>query len=490
LAIIEAFAVPHPPILLPGVGRGSQHGAQATLDGFAAMAARVLELAPELLIVSTSHGQLYNDALTVSTGAGAWGDFSAFRSPEERIDLHFDQEFVAALLADVKKTELPIVGRPVPTGKLDHGVLVPLHFIGAEFLASCPVVRIGISFLDERSHYQLGKSVAQVAEALGRRAIYIASGDLSHRLKPDGPYGFNPAGPQFDQAVCAAFASGELDGLMHFDADFRDAAAECGLNSFIIMSGALGALEQPPVEAELLSYEGPWGVGYGIARFVPDGRGELSACSAPQVRGELSAQPTARPVSEHSLPVRLAFAALDDLLAGNRRPNESTPAVAALLAQVAAADDPMLAELQTRQAGAFVSFHLRDLSDAQAEGELRGCIGTIAASCSNLIEEICNNTSSAAMRDPRFPPIDASERPELTCSVDILGETEAIASTAELDVKRYGVIVSSGHRRGLLLPDLEGVDTAFEQVSIAARKGGISLAGDYQLERFEVVRYR
>jgi uncharacterized protein (TIGR00296 family) len=227
----------------------------------------------------------------------------------------------------------------------------------------------------------------------------------------------------------------------------------------------------------------------------------------------------------HSLPVRLAFAALDDLLAGYRNPGASTPATGALLAEAEAASDPLLADLHTRQAGVFVSFHLHaekqgDLkgagtgADADAgagagadagtgagadagaevdeddEGALRGCIGTIAACCPNVIEELCCNTVSAAKRDPRFPPISAAERDRLSCSVDILGNAEPITDMAALDVRRYGVIVSKGHRRGLLLPDLAGVDSPAEQVSIAARKGGISLDEDYMLERFEVVRYR
>ena len=123
-------------------------------------------------------------------------------------------------------------------------------------------------------------------------------------------------------------------------------------------------------------------------------------------------------------------------------------------------------------------------------GRLRGCIGTILPTEKNLADEIVHNAVSAGTRDPRFPAVRADELDELEYSVDVLGETEKIDSPEKLDVKRYGVVVSRGYRRGLLLPDLEGVDTVEEQIKIARRKAGIPEdAEDIRLERFEVVRH-
>ena len=122
-------------------------------------------------------------------------------------------------------------------------------------------------------------------------------------------------------------------------------------------------------------------------------------------------------------------------------------------------------------------------------GNLRGCIGTIAATEDSIAEEIIGNAISACSRDPRFSPITEDELASLEISVDVLGETEPINSPAELDVKRYGVIVSCGRKRGLLLPNLDGVDTVEDQISIARRKGGIREDEPYRLERFEVVRH-
>ena len=143
--------------------------------------------------------------------------------------------------------------------------------------------------------------------------------------------------------------------------------------------------------------------------------------------------------------------------------------------------DNLPEEMLDTRAGAFVSIH--------KHGKLRGCIGTIEATAKNVAQEIIENAISAATRDPRFDPIEPDELKWLEINVDVLGKAEKIRSTDELDVKRYGVIVSCGHRRGLLLPDLDGVDTPEQQVSIAMQKGGIRKSDPYTLERFEVVRH-
>ena len=141
-----------------------------------------------------------------------------------------------------------------------------------------------------------------------------------------------------------------------------------------------------------------------------------------------------------------------------------------------------LTEEMQGKAGVFVSIKKR--------GELRGCIGTFDPTRANVAEEVISNAISSATRDPRFPPVSASELPDLEYSVDILTHPEPVKSEAELDPKRYGVIVKSGFRRGLLLPDLEGVDTVEDQIDICRRKAGILPNEPVELYRFEVKRFR
>jgi len=144
--------------------------------------------------------------------------------------------------------------------------------------------------------------------------------------------------------------------------------------------------------------------------------------------------------------------------------------------------DQDIVEEFNRPSGTFVSIKKR--------GQLRGCIGTFGPTTPNIAEEVVSNAISAATRDPRFPPIAESELDDLDISVDVLTSPEKVKSKEELDPKRYGLIVQSGHRKGLLLPDLEGVNTVEEQIAICRQKGGISPYDPVELFRFEVVRHR
>ncbi len=134
------------------------------------------------------------------------------------------------------------------------------------------------------------------------------------------------------------------------------------------------------------------------------------------------------------------------------------------------------------KAGVFVSL--------KKKGELRGCIGTFASTTESVAYEIIQNAVSAATKDPRFMPVDPSELDDIDYSVDVLLAPESVESLDELDVKKYGIIVSSGSRRGLLLPDLEGVDTVEEQVNITCMKAGIAKGEEVEIQRFEVKRYK
>lgn len=143
--------------------------------------------------------------------------------------------------------------------------------------------------------------------------------------------------------------------------------------------------------------------------------------------------------------------------------------------------DDLPPELKENQAGVFVSL--------KKFGSLRGCIGTFIPTQKNIAQEIIRNAISAAVEDPRFPPVSASELDDLTISVDILSPPEEVSDLAQLDPRKYGIIVNSGYRKGLLLPDLEGVDTVEQQIDIAKRKAGIHPGEKVKLYRFEVKRF-
>lgn len=140
-----------------------------------------------------------------------------------------------------------------------------------------------------------------------------------------------------------------------------------------------------------------------------------------------------------------------------------------------------LPSLLQGQAGVFVSL--------KKQGQLRGCIGTFGPTQPTIAAEIIRNAVSAGTEDPRFWPVEASELADIDISVDILSSPERIGSLTELDPRKYGVIVRQGRRSGLLLPDLEGVDTTEDQVGIAMQKAGISPGEEIELYRFTVTRY-
>ena len=149
--------------------------------------------------------------------------------------------------------------------------------------------------------------------------------------------------------------------------------------------------------------------------------------------------------------------------------------------KIISSSEELIPEMNEK-AGVFVSI--------KKKGQLRGCIGTFSSTTNNTASEIIQNAVSAATQDPRFPPVGSNELDELEYSVDVLTEPEKIKSKSYLDPKKYGVIVKSGERRGLLLPDLEGVNTIEEQVDIARRKGAIRSYDPIKLYRFEVIRYK
>lgn len=461
MAIAGAIIVPHPPLIFPAVGRGQEKEIRATVDAYRTAAARVAAWAPDVLIVSTPHSVMYSDYFHISPGDAASGSMSRFGAPLVRVETDYDAPLRREVihLAEAEGLEAGTLGER--DASLDHATFIPLWFL-REAGVRCPIVRVGLSGFSPLEHYRLGQCFARAAEHLNRRAVFVASGDLSHKLKPDGPYGFAPEGPEYDKQVTDTMASGDFLRFLTMDEGFCDRAAECGQRSFQIMAGALDGLA---VEPELLSHEGPFGVGYGVAVFTVTGQdgarcfGERYAAAA---RERIAAQKAAEDPWVH-----LARLSLETYVKTGKT--------------LTALPDALPAELTESRAGTFVSLHIG--------ARLRGCIGTTAPTTSSVAWEIVQNAVSACSRDPRFSPVRESELDALSYSVDVLGAPERIVSPAQLDVKRYGVIVSCGARRGLLLPDLDGVDSAEQQIEIAREKGGISALEKYTLERFEVVRH-
>ena len=461
MGILAAFMVPHPPMIVPAVGRGGEKQIGKTTKAYERVADEIAALSPDTIIITSPHSVMYTDYFHISPGRSAGGDFGRFRASQVRFEEDYDAELVRVIAEIAGERGFPAGVRGERDKRLDHGTRVPLYFIRQKYSGG-KIVRIGLSGLPLTEHNRLGQMIREAVERLGRKAVFVASGDLSHKLQDYGPYGFAKEGPQYDERIMDVCSRASFGELFDFDETFCDRAAECGHRSFVIMAGAF---DGTAVKAEQLSHEDVTGVGYGICTFYPQGsdpgRRFLEQYLAQQEKKLEAARSAEDPY------VRLARASVEHYILHHKR---------------LPMPQDLPSELSERRAGAFVSIH--------EHGRLRGCIGTIAAVQESLAKEIIENAVSASTRDPRFDPIRADELAWLEISVDVLGDPEPISSSGELDVKRYGVIVTKGRKRGLLLPDLDGVDTVEQQISIAKSKAGIAeWDKDVQLQRFEVVKH-
>lgn len=493
MSILAGYAVPHPPLIIPSVGRGEERGIQTTIDAYREIARRIVALQPETIVISSPHAPLYRDGFHVTTDEVLNGSMEAFRASETTLKAKIDTALTDEIIQTTQQSGIVVAPSTWRDRDMDHATFIPLYFIEQAYKEAgispeYKVVRVGLSALSSEVHRQFGHAIARAIDRTQRRCVWVASGDLSHKLKTDGPYGYVPEGPELDRQLCDLFRSGALEKLFELDEYFCECAAECGVRSFQIMAAALEMEYPQGVSSELLSYEGPFGVGYAVAAFetaMPEDC-DVAVCNSKAVHNNtnesLSHDGTARASDEVSDPyVALARASVETYIKTGRalKLSDYQKQVGRLYGK----DANMLPEeMLSQQAGVFVSIH--------EWGELRGCIGTIAPTTNCIAEEIIQNGISASTRDPRFPAIEEYELDQLEISVDVLSEAEPVSSLEELDVKRYGVIVTKGFRRGLLLPNLEGVDSVEDQVAIAKQKAGIRIDDwDVELERFEVIRH-
>ncbi|MFY9621054.1 MAG: AmmeMemoRadiSam system protein A [Pyrinomonadaceae bacterium] len=454
-SLVFAGIAPHPPIMVPEVGGESCAEVQNSISAMAELTRRVINSGAETVVLISPHAPLEPVAFVAYEGPKLYGDFSMFRAPEATVEAALDAELLSEITRAAEQHNL--ITLRILGADLDHGTAVPLYFLQRNGWNG-KVVALGYSFLSNEDHLRFGNCIRQAIATLRRPVAFIASGDLSHRLKPGAPAGFNSEAHRFDEAVVDAIQSCQPYRIATIDQDLRRLAGECGYRSMLV---ALGVVEDAQASCEVLSYEGPFGVGYLVAQLMSGYAGVPPASSAVDRADETSAYPDIPALARHTIETFIKTGEV-----------------------VVPPDPPANAggsDLSFR-AGCFVSIKTH-------AGDLRGCIGTIDPVKDSLAVEIIANAVSAATRDPRFPPVRADELPNLKYSVDVLSAPEP-CTLADLDPKTYGVIVEDeSGRRGLLLPNLEGIKAAAEQVEIASRKAGIPVGSPVKLFRFRADRY-
>ncbi|GAB6156367.1 AmmeMemoRadiSam system protein A [Desulfosporosinus burensis] len=420
MGLVYTVFVPHPPLLVPEVGKGEERKCQASLDAYYEIARRLAQAEVETVVLISPHAPLIKDGITLAVNDSVQGNFTQFGAGQVGLSFASDPRIITQFTENLS--------RVVPMrGAMDHGAFVPLYFLQKSGWNG-KVVLVGMP-LERPEEY--GARMGKILEDLPGRYALVASGDLSHRLKEDGPYGFDSAGPEFDQFIFKAL-QGDAKKIADLPADLVEKAGECGYRSLRL---GLAAKEGAP---EVLSYEGPFGVGYLVADLY------------------------------HSSPLpQWARHCLKGYLQKNDLVTSDLPDISS-------------SEFAVKR-GCFVTL--------KHNGQLRGCIGTTEPWQENLALEIQHNAIAAGTQDPRFRPVQIDELDSLNFTVDVLGELEKIAGPEELDPWRYGVVVRQRGKSGLLLPHLEGVDTVSDQISIAKQKAGISVGDPVDLWRFEVKRH-
>lgn len=394
----------HAPIVVPAVGGARSAQCRATTRAMREVAQRAVGARPDRLVLISPHTPRHPTAWGAWTGQHR-GDLAGFGAPEIAIDLPDAPEVAAS------------VGAEPVQGELDHGAMVPLAFLWEAGWRG-PTAILGLPWSEDPACEAVGRAVA----ALPGRTAVIASGDMSHKLKPGAPSGFDPRAQAFDDAFVAGLRADDWAAAVA--AEPRKLAAEDVIDSTRVALAATPG----PLHAEVLSYEGPWGVGY-------------------------------------------TEAVLYD-------PEPALYAVARAAIRAGAAGAPYTAPAGGLGAAVFVSLH--------RDGRLRGCIGSTSPVKSDLYGNVAWAADGAAFRDPRFPPVRAEEVDGLDIEVSVLEPPEPIAGPESLDPAIYGVVVTRGRRRGLLLPALDGVDTVASQIAIAKDKAGIGPDEDVELQRFTV----
>lgn len=435
-----AVLLPHAPILVPAVAGEREPECHASIEAMAAAAARLVRTRPQAVVLLSPHAARAKEAFGVSRGALS-GDLGRFGARASAVALPGDPALAEAF-GEVARAH-GLRTEELPGRGLDHGSVVPLWFLAqAGWLG--PTVVVALSATDNSRVAELGECVALAAERLGRRVAVVASGDMSHRLKPGAPCGYDPAAADFDREFIAQLRRRATHDLAGAVAALQDCAAEDVVEPTLF---ALGAVGWGSDGREVLGYEGPFGVGYGVAVLYAeetDSAGEDPRAMLPAV-------------------ARSSLAELLQLPAELAEPKFGT----------CPGDN-----------GVFVTLHC-------ADGRLRGCIGTLASHSGDLAVETWRMAREAAWHDPRFSRVRADELASLKIEVTVLEPMEEIGSEAELDPRRWGVVVRSadGRRRGLLLPDIPEVTSVAQQVSIARAKGGIGADEPVRLQRFAARRF-
>jgi AmmeMemoRadiSam system protein B len=252
---------PHPPIIVPGIGSPPDlEIARKTVEAMENLGKKFSEAKPETVILVSPHGPVEFAQMTVNKTPLLRGNFQMFGNPAS-FEFENDLNLIQKIENICRKKNIPLGF--VENFPLDHGALVPLFYLSKNY-SSFKLIHLAFSYLDFETHFNFGRAIGETIKNSNKKIAFVASGDLSHRLTPEAPAGYSPRGKEFDEKLIGLIKNKNVEGILNLDQDLIEQAGECGLRSIIILFGALNGLNYQP---EILSYEGPFGVGYLVAEF-------------------------------------------------------------------------------------------------------------------------------------------------------------------------------------------------------------------------------
>ncbi|MCR8744803.1 AmmeMemoRadiSam system protein A [Romboutsia lituseburensis] len=458
------YLMPHPPIMIDAIGKGQEQQIIKTINSCKQISTEISCMDIDTIIIISPHGLVFKDGIAIVDSDKLEGDLSKFESGEIKLEMDINRELTSEIIENstIKGIGIAPLDKYTcvnygATLELDHGALIPLYYIIQN--KKYNLVHITYGMLSKFELYKFGMIISESVQKLKSKAVLVASGDLSHRLKEEGPYSYSPYGKKFDTEFLGALESGNMKNLLDINYELIKEAGECGLRSMYILAGAMDGKD---IDATILSYEDTFGVGYGVVKFN-------TKKSDKKLSVELETDQEHKRIeklSKGDLYTQLARKSLYYYYDKGHYLKES---------------DDLPHEMLNERRGVFVSL--------KKEGELKGCIGTIGAITDNVAQEIIRNAVSAATQDHRFSKVSKDELGYLDISVDVLFEPEP-CTLNDLNVYEYGVIVSTLDKRGLLLPNLGGINSVDEQIKIALQKAGISYNEDFLIEMFKVERHK
>lgn len=432
--LCAAYIVPNSPLLLPMIHEEVHDQLQATVHAYHQAAKEIGAYHPDTIVIISTKAPGYKDYIHIAPGEQAVGNFAKYGHSEYAIAVEYDTVLVNQICSLAKRNHIPAGKRGDNAATLDSGTMVPLFFIN-QYINSYRVVRISISEVDQDQLDRLGQCISAAAEDMDRRIVVIVSGELSKRLNSDSPYGYAKEAAVFDQFILSSVKDNDLEAWNHVNSDIGKASAQTILPALQIFKGAIS---DTLFRSALLSYEGPFGIGWMVAAFHNKDQNPYCALA------------------------RNALLYYWE----NGKSMTKLPKIDAQL---------------KRRGGVIISLYLHN--------ELYGYAGSIHPMYPTIAQEIVHNAVTAGFRNSQKEPLTKAQLMRCDIRIYILSEYEPIFFIEDVNVKYDGLIVTGNQKQGVIFPNSAKVQTPQQLLDAALKKGGIDADEYYTIERFHLEQY-